>query len=103
MGLTEEKIQELWEYEGSDAFTPRERAALRFAELLVEDHEKVDDAFYQELKGHFTEPEILELGFFIGMADGAGRFVLSMNLVSWEEACALNPVLARGAGREDAS
>ena len=96
MGLTEEKIQELWDYAHSDAFTPREKIALRFAELLNDDFQAVDDALYEELKGHFSEPEILELGFMIAMTLGGGRFVRTLNLMSWEEACALNPTLVGG-------
>lgn len=94
LGLTEEKIQELWDYEKSDAFTPGEKVALRFAELLNDDFQGVDDALYEELKRHFTEPEILELGFMIAMTVGGGRFVRTLNLMSWEEACALDPALA---------
>lgn len=96
MGLTEEKIQELWDYENSDVFTQGEKIALRFAELLNDDFHAVDDALYEELKRHFTEPEILELGFMIAMTVGGGRFVRTLNLMSWEEACALNPALAVG-------
>ncbi len=39
--------------------------------------------------------EIIELGLFCGETVAAGRFVRSLDIVSWAEACALNPLLAR--------
>lgn len=38
---------------------------------------------------------IIELGLFCGETVAAGRFVRSLDIVSWAEACALNPLLAR--------
>ncbi|MBI3328546.1 MAG: carboxymuconolactone decarboxylase family protein [Nitrospinae bacterium] len=72
-GLTEEKIAAL---DGGtlEAFTPREQAALRFAELMAVDHHKVDDALFAELKRHFTEAEIVELGVSVALYLGLGRF-----------------------------
>ncbi len=37
------------------AFTPREMLALRFATTMAQDHHKLDDAFFGELRGHFTD------------------------------------------------
>jgi alkylhydroperoxidase family enzyme len=72
-GLTEEKIASLHN-ESSALFTPRERIALRFAELMAVDHLKIDDALFAELRRHFTEAEIVELGVSIALFLGLGRF-----------------------------
>jgi alkylhydroperoxidase family enzyme len=72
-GLTEEKIASLHD-EGSALFSARERIALRFAELMAVDHLKIDDALFAELRRHFTEAEIVELGVSIGLFLGLGRF-----------------------------
>ena len=56
-GLTEGKISALDE-DSREAFTPREQVALRFAELMALDHHRIDDAFFIELKQHFTEAEL---------------------------------------------
>ena len=40
--------------------TPRERAAVRFAEKLAVDHQKVDDALWAEVRAQF-EAEVIEL------------------------------------------
>ena len=54
--------------------TPRERAALRYAEKLAVDHHKVDDAFWGELRQHFSEAEIIELTAHTTLYIGFGRF-----------------------------
>jgi alkylhydroperoxidase family enzyme len=54
--------------------TPRERTAIRFAEKLAVDHRKVDDAFWAELRRHFSEAEIIELVAHTTLYIGFGRF-----------------------------
>ena len=71
-GLTEMKIAALDDL-ASDLFTPRERAALRFAELMATDHLKINDAQFDELRRHFSEAEIVELGVWTATFIGFGR------------------------------
>jgi len=54
--------------------TPRERAAIRFAEKLAVDHQKVDAAVWAELRSHFSEAEIIELVAHTTLYIGLGRF-----------------------------
>jgi alkylhydroperoxidase family enzyme len=54
--------------------TPRERAAVRFAEKLAVDHQKVDDALWSEMRRQFTEAEIIELVAHTTLFIGFGRF-----------------------------
>ena len=72
-GATEAKIAAIND-ETSELITPRERAALRFAEKLAVDHQKVDDALWSELRGHFSEAEIIELVANATLFIGWGRF-----------------------------
>ena len=98
MGLSEEKIQQVWNYENSDMFSVREKLALRFADYLKHDISKADnDAFYEELKTHFSESEIIELGMWCAENVGAGSFVRTLNIISWGQACELNPMTNRNA------
>ncbi len=71
-GLSEAKVAALDDLD-SGVFTPRERAALRFAELMAVDHHKVDDATFAELRRHFTEAEVVELGVAAALNLGLGR------------------------------
>ena len=54
-------------------FSPREQAALRFAELFVTDHFAIDDAMFADLGRLFTKAEIIELGIQVSSALGGGR------------------------------
>ncbi len=58
----------------SNLFSARERAALTFADLMATDHHKVDDAVFAELRRHFSEAEIVELGVSTALFVGLGRF-----------------------------
>jgi alkylhydroperoxidase family enzyme len=71
--LTEAKIAAI-DDETSDVLSARERAALRFAEKLAVDHHKVDDGLWAELRGQFSEAEIIELVAHTTLYIGFGRF-----------------------------
>ena len=72
-GATEAKIAAI-DDESSDLLTPRERAAIRFADKLAVDHHKVDDALWAELRSHFSEADIIELVANTTLFIGFGRF-----------------------------
>ena len=72
-GATEAKIAAI-DDESSDLLTPRERAAIHFAEKLAVDHQKVDDAQWAALRRHFSEAEIVELVAHATLYIGFGRF-----------------------------
>ena len=55
------------------------------------------ELFYAELKEHFTETEIVELGLWCAENVGAGSFVRTLNIITWEQACELNPQTAANA------
>ena len=77
----------------------REKAALRYADLFKQGEHAIDhDEVYEELGRHFNDEEIIELGLFCAEVDGVGKFVKSLNVLPWEEACALNPNLAGAKG-----
>ncbi len=99
-GLSEEKIQEVWDYENSSILSVREKLALRFADHLKHDISKADnDEFYVDLKKEFTESEIIELGMWCAENVGAGSFVRTLDIISWDQACELNPLTGKNAGK----
>lgn len=59
-GLYDELLPKL---AGTVAPTPRERAALEFAEALATARPSVDEALMARLRALFTDAEIVELGF----------------------------------------
>ena len=93
-GLTEDMIGDLVDYAGSKRFTEREKAALRYAGLFKQGERAIDkDEVYADLARHFSDEEIIELGLFCAEVDGVGKFVKSLDVLSWEEACEINPRL----------
>ena len=95
-GLTEDMINDLPDYATGSKFTPREKAALHYADLFKQGEHAIDkDEVYQELAKHFSEEEIIELGMLCAQTDGVGKLVKSLNVISWEDACALNPKLTQ--------
>jgi AhpD family alkylhydroperoxidase len=97
-GLTEEMIDDLLSsYQTSEYLTAREKAALHYADLFKQGEHAIDkDEVYDELKKHFSEEEIIELGMLCAQTDGVGKLVKSFNVLSWDDACALNPKLTQG-------
>ena len=95
-GLTEEKVMALPSFETSNMFDERERAALRYARLFKQGEHAIDrDEVYDDLKKVFSEEEIIELGQLCAQTDGVGKLVKSFNVMSWGEACEINPDLAK--------
>ncbi len=73
-GLTEELVAALPEVETSALFTDREKAAIVFAQRMAFDHYSVGDDDFIRLHRHFSEKEIVELGFDVAQFIGIGRF-----------------------------
>lgn len=78
-GLTEGKYDELLNFESSDAYDDRQKAALSYAEAIAW-HLDVDDGFWDRLYGHFTEPELVELACFIGLTLGQQSWLRLLNI-----------------------
>ncbi len=103
-GLTEAMIGDLFAFETSPHFSAREKAALRYANLFKQGEHAIDkDEVYADLQKHFSDEEIIELGLLCAQTDGVGKFVKSLNVVSWEEACAIDPKLASAAPAQEAA
>ena len=103
-GLTEEMINDLFSYQTSKHFTAREKAALHYADLFKQGEHAIDsDVVYTDLAKHFSDEEIIELGLMCAQTDGVGKFVKSLNVLSWEEACELNPKLSQGQAAQQAA
>ena len=77
--MTEDMVAALADFERGD-FTARETVALRFATLMAQSHHQLDDRFFAELRAHFTDPEIIELGLVTGQFIGFGRLLAALDL-----------------------
>lgn len=79
-GLTEREYDDLIDFRESDRYDARERAALRWAEAIAWDPGSADDDLWAELHAHFSEPELVELGYFIGLTMGQQRFLKTLQV-----------------------
>jgi AhpD family alkylhydroperoxidase len=72
-GVDEELVCSLEKPQEAEDLSPAERAALRFADLFATNHLAIDDAVYDELREHFTEGELVEIGLNCAIDVGMGR------------------------------
>jgi alkylhydroperoxidase family enzyme len=78
-GLLEEDYKDLLEFEKSVRYDDRQKAALAYAEAITWDL-AADDALWQRLHRHFTEPELVELGYFIAITMGQQRWLRTLDI-----------------------
>ena len=78
-GLVEDDVQALLDFEKSARFDARQKAALRLAEAMTWGLDSTDE-LWDGLKAHFEVPQIVELGFFIGLTMGQQRWNRLLNL-----------------------
>jgi alkylhydroperoxidase family enzyme len=74
-GLGEDEVQQALGDLDRTTLPARTVAALRLADCLAGERPEVDDALYAELRRHFDEGEILELGAALTVASGWQRFI----------------------------
>jgi alkylhydroperoxidase family enzyme len=61
-------------------FTPRERAAIHFAEKMAVDHHNIGDEDVARMRQHFSDAEFLELAMMAGQYIGFGRVLAMLQL-----------------------
>ena len=69
-----EKVAEVLNWRDSTLFSPAERVALEYAERITYTDRTVDDAFFAEVRKHFTEPQIVELTAAVAMENFRSKF-----------------------------
>ncbi len=74
----EDQLHELLNYERSDRYTQREKVALRYADAIMWNPELADETMWKELHEVFTEPELVELGYWIGFTFGGQRWLRTL-------------------------
>ncbi|MBI3513578.1 MAG: carboxymuconolactone decarboxylase family protein [Proteobacteria bacterium] len=78
-GLTEAEVEAACgHYEDAPYFTAAEKCALRYADRMYRYPDSINAKFYAELKRHFTEPQIMELGAFIAFHYGMQAFMRTL-------------------------
>ena len=53
---------------------------MRYTDAICWNPASADDAMWQQLHAHFTEPELVELGSFIGYIAGGQRWISTLGI-----------------------
>jgi AhpD family alkylhydroperoxidase len=80
-GMTEGMVCSLERPQEATDLTPLEKAALRYAELSCLDHLSIDEATFDDLRDHFSEAQIVELGMFVAFFIGFGRLSAAWDMI----------------------
>jgi uncharacterized peroxidase-related enzyme len=74
LGWTDDQLTHLADWPARADFTPAEKAALRLAETVTREAHAVSDEQFAELRGFYSEGEIVELLCAIGLFNYFNRF-----------------------------
>ena len=80
-GVTEALVCSLERPQDANDLTPAEKVAIRYGELMATDHLAIDDALHAQLREHFSEAEIVELGMTCAFFVGFGRLAATWKMV----------------------
>jgi alkylhydroperoxidase family enzyme len=78
-GMIEDDVKDLLNFEKSKRYDERQKAALAYAEAIAW-HIDTDDAFWERMHKHFSEPELVELGCMIGLTLGQQSWLRLLNI-----------------------
>ena len=78
-GLTEGLVCSLEQPAAADDLSPAE-SVVCFADMFATDHVSIDDTVYDDLRRHFTEHKLVELGVHCAYAVGMGRLAATWNV-----------------------
>jgi alkylhydroperoxidase family enzyme len=78
-GIVEDDYADLINFESSTRYDEKQKAALAYAEAITWDL-PVDDAFWARLHKHLSEPELVEIGYFVALTMGQQRWLRTLNI-----------------------
>jgi alkylhydroperoxidase family enzyme len=77
--VLEDQTMDLINFESSSKYSEKQKAALSYAEAITWDL-PVDQKFWDRLHRHFSEPELVEVGYFIALTMGQQRWLRTLNI-----------------------
>jgi alkylhydroperoxidase family enzyme len=79
-GLAERDYDALLEFESSDRYDERQRAALAYTRAIAWNPDEADEAMWEQLRLHFSDEEIIELGYFVAVTFGQQSWIRTMDV-----------------------
>ena len=84
--LSEDLYANVQNWQRYPGFTQAERIALEYTEKFASDHLKLDAPFFERMREHWSDEEIVEISICVGTWLAMGRVV---RVLGAEVACAL--------------
>jgi alkylhydroperoxidase family enzyme len=82
LGLTNEKIEALREYDASPLYSEAERVALRYADAMTITGLEVSDELFARLREHYADDAIVELTEVIAWENASSKFNRALRIPS---------------------
>jgi len=78
-GIIEDDYLDLLNFEKSTRYSDKQKAALAWAEAITWDL-PADDTLWARLRTHFSEPELVEIGYFVALTMGQQRWLRTLDI-----------------------
>ena len=82
MGVPDEKIDALADYEASPLYSEEERAALRYADAMTVTGQDVSDELFARLREFYTDDQIVELTETVAWENASSKFNRALRIPS---------------------
>lgn len=97
--MTEDSYAELLDFRSSGSYDDREKTALAYTEAIIFDADAADDELWAKLHQHFSDAELVELGYFVALTFGQQKWIKTLNLGHMEVSADTTEGLAKAAKR----
>src|SRR3954470_9684187 len=94
-GIVEDDYSDLINFESSTRYSDKQKAALAYAEMITWDLPPTDEV-WTRLHKHFSEPELVEIGYFIALTMGQQRWLRTLNIEHHEILAGTDASMAPG-------
>jgi len=81
---TEAELRRVDRFEVED-FTGAEKAVLRFTNAFYEDHRTISDSVWEDLRRHYSEPEVIEVAWTIASYIMLGKLIHAFRIPYGDE------------------
>lgn len=79
-GLTEAEVDQVRDGYEESSLSARDIAALRFTDTILHDPARITPELQEELRRHFSEPEIVELALAVGLFHALSKLLITLGL-----------------------
>lgn len=79
-GLTEELYANVAGWDTYPGYTDAERIAIEYAEKFATAHHALDDAFFERMREHYSDEQIMEIAVSVGTWLMMGRITMVMDV-----------------------